>query len=106
MSRRNEIEARLRQHLEPDHLELEDESHRHSVPPGSESHFRAVVVSPAFAGKALLARHRLIHQTLGEVMQQIHALTLHTYTPQEWAARSGNTTESPPCLGGGKAQSA
>lgn len=51
-------------------------------------HFEATVVSEAFAGKALLARHRMVYATLGELMGgAIHALSLKTLTPEEAALR-------------------
>ena len=47
-------------------------------------HFEALVVSPAFAGKLPLARHRMVYATLGELMGgAIHALSLKTLTPEE-----------------------
>ena len=52
-------------------------------------HFEALVVSPAFAGKLPLARHRLVYATLGERMGgEIHALSLRTLTPEEAARGS------------------
>ena len=49
-------------------------------------HFEALVVSPAFAGKLPLARHRMVYATLGERMGgEIHALALKTLTPEEAA---------------------
>ena len=51
-------------------------------------HFEATVVSAAFAGKLPLARHRMVYGTLGSLMGgAIHALALHTLTPDEAAAR-------------------
>lgn len=51
-------------------------------------HFEATVISPAFAGKPPIARHRMVYATLGERMGgEIHALALRTLTPDE-AARS------------------
>ncbi len=51
-------------------------------------HFEADVVSPVFAGKLPLARHRLVYATLGELMGgEIHALSLNTLTPDEATAR-------------------
>jgi len=48
-------------------------------------HFEAVVVSDAFAGKSRVQRHQLVYQTLGDRMRQdIHALSMKTYTPEEW----------------------
>jgi acid stress-induced BolA-like protein IbaG/YrbA len=52
-------------------------------------HFEALVVSPAFAGKLPLARHRMVYATLGDLMGgAIHALSLKTLTPEE--ARKGS----------------
>ncbi len=52
-------------------------------------HFEARVVSPAFAGKLPLARHRLVYAALGDLMGgAIHALSLKTLTPEEAAARA------------------
>lgn len=49
------------------------------------THFEAVVVSEAFVGKNRVQRHQLVYQTLGDRMRQdIHALSMKTYTPQEW----------------------
>ena len=53
---------------------------------GDGSHFEALVVSEAFAGKSLLERHRMVYGTLGEHMRsEIHALSMRTLTPEEWA---------------------
>jgi stress-induced morphogen len=52
-------------------------------------HFEALVISPSFAGKLPLARHRMVYATLGELMGgAIHALALRTLTPEE-ASRGG-----------------
>lgn len=56
---------------------------------GDGTHFEATIVSPAFAGKNPLARHRLVYAALGEAMHSaIHALSMRTYTPEEWAAQT------------------
>lgn len=101
MSVQSTIEGKLAEALAPAHLEVLNESHRHNVPPGSESHFRVTIASDAFAGEALLARHRRVNRVLAEELAgPVHALALHTYTNEEWAARTASP-ESPPCLGGG-----
>ncbi len=85
------------------HLEILNESNRHNVPPGSESHFKLVLVSATFAGKTLLARHRLVNGILAEELSgRIHALSIHAYTDEEWRARMNDAPMSPPCMGGGK----
>jgi acid stress-induced BolA-like protein IbaG/YrbA len=53
-------------------------------------HFEALVISVAFAGKLPLARHRMVYATLGELMGgAIHALSLRTLTPDEFAQGGG-----------------
>lgn len=102
MSVEDDIIEKLQSTLNPDHLEVINESHMHNVPPGSESHFKVVVVADEFEGKMLVARHRLINKALAdELAGPIHALALHTMTPAEWAEK-GAAPQSPPCLGGGK----
>lgn len=54
------------------------------------SHFEAVIVSSAFEGKRLVQRHQLVYAALGDRMrEEIHALSMKTLTPQEYAARPG-----------------
>ena len=52
------IESQLRGQLEPEHLAILNESNKHNVPPGSESHWNIVIVSAQFRGTTLVARHR------------------------------------------------
>jgi len=102
MSVQSVIEQKLTAEIHPSHLQVINESGNHNVPPGSESHFKVVIVSDAFTGKPLLARHRLINQVLADELQnQIHALALHTYTDGEWQ-ETQQAPDSPPCHGGGK----
>lgn len=52
---------------------------------GDGSHFEAVVVSEEFAGKSRVQRHQRVYQALGDRMrEEIHALSMKTFTPQEW----------------------
>ena len=103
MNTKQTIEEKLRETLSPQYLEVVNESHMHNVPEGSESHFKVVLVSEAFGGKSLLARHRLVNSALSEELKGgVHALALHTMTPGEWRDKQGDALESPPCLGGGK----
>lgn len=56
---------------------------------GDGSHFEAVIVSPEFAGKRLIARHQLVYKALGERMKsEIHALSMRTLTPDEYNANA------------------
>ena len=86
---REQIEAKLRAAFDPMYLEVVDESYRHNVPAGSESHFKVVLVSDRFTGERFLNRHRMIYGTLTEELSNtVHALALHTYTIKEWEALS------------------
>ena len=101
MSKQTIIEQKLTSAFSPEFVEVLNESHAHNVPAGSESHFKVTVVSNEFTGKALIARHRAVNQVLAqELAGQVHALALHTLTPDEWFARAGRTQDSPQCLGG------
>lgn len=52
---------------------------------GDGTHFEAIVVSNEFADKMLIDRHKLVYSTLGDAMKEdIHALSLKTYTPDQW----------------------
>lgn len=104
MTIQSDIERKLAEGMQPLHLEVINESGNHNVPPGSESHFKVVIVSNDFEGKMLIKRHRMINELLAdELKNKIHALALHTYTEQEWKEANGNAPMSPPCLGGSKA---
>jgi len=98
----NFIHQRLQAAFQPVYQEVINESHGHSVAPGSETHFKVIVVADEFAGRNSVQRHRLVYGALAEALAQgVHALAIHTYTPEEWQARSG-APDSPPCLGGSK----
>lgn len=83
----DDIKKRLNA-LAPSRLELLDESAQHAghagAAPGGNTHWKLTIVSAAFAGKPTLARHRMIYQALGELMQQpIHALAISAKAPGE-----------------------
>lgn len=87
MSTADSIRARLAV-LEPESLELEDESERHrghaGYRLGGGSHWRLTIVARAFAGKPTVARHRMVYAALGELMQHpIHALAIQARAPDE-----------------------
>lgn len=97
---REQIEAKLRAAFDPMYLEVVDESYRHNVPAGSESHFKVVLVSDRFTGERFLNRHRMIYGTLTEELSStVHALALHTYTIKEWEGLQDTVFASPPCRG-------
>jgi BolA protein len=74
--------------LSPVQLELLDESAKHAghtgAKPGGNTHWKLTIVSAAFAGNSTLARHRMIYEALGELMQDpIHALSISAKAPGE-----------------------
>ena len=96
------ITEKLQTALIPDHLDVINESHMHNVPPGSESHFKVVVVSNEFDGQPRVKRHQTVNGILQkELRDDIHALSMMTLTPDEWTARGEQIMESPECHGGG-----
>ncbi|HLP97283.1 MAG TPA: BolA/IbaG family iron-sulfur metabolism protein [Sideroxyarcus sp.] len=68
----------IQQGLQCEHIEVE----------GDGRHFEAVIVSKAFEGKGMLQRQRLVFQILGDKMEIIHALSMKTFTPEQWAEQA------------------
>jgi len=100
MNIQSTIEKKLAENIECKHLEVVNESSSHNVPPGSESHFKVIVVSSDFDEMKLITRHRKISALLAdELSQSVHALAIHTYTELEWHEKNGDAPMSPPCLG-------
>ncbi len=104
MTMQQTIESKLNSSFSIEHLAIENESHMHNVAPGSESHFKVTIVSEDFRELMLIKRHRLVNKALELELQTIHALALHTMTPDEWLTRAGKVADSPQCRGGGKNQ--
>lgn len=75
----DELKTIISTHLACDHIELE----------GDGRHWYATIVSEAFSGKRLIQRHQQVYATLGSKIQndEVHALSMKTYTPQEWQAQ-------------------
>lgn len=98
------IEQKLLSAFDPVFLDVVNESHMHNVAPGSQSHFKVVIVTNAFDGMRLLNRHRAVNAILAEELaEKIHALALHTYTPGEWYEYyAEKPPASPKCFGGSK----
>jgi BolA protein len=73
--------------LEPDLIELYDESGEHVGHAGAASgggHYQLIIVSRRFEGQSRVARHRLVYDALSEMMQtRIHALAITALTPEE-----------------------
>ncbi len=104
MTVQENIEEKILASLTPTYLDVINESHMHSVPPGSESHFKLVIVSAEFENQSRLQRQRKVNEILArELKEDLHALSMETHTAQEWEQRGGKTLDSPLCHGGGKA---
>ena len=86
MTRVERLSERLRT-LEPEHLEIIDDSHRHAGHAGAadgRGHFTVVVVSKRFAGMNTVRRHRLVYEVVGDMMiTDIHALSIQALAPGE-----------------------
>ena len=97
------IEDKVLEAFKPQFIELLNESHMHSVPKNSETHFKLTLVADSFDGMNKVKRHQAVYQQLSEELEgPVHALALHLYTPEEWQARHGEIPASPQCLGGSK----
>jgi BolA protein len=81
------IRERLTAALSPEQLDIIDESHLHAGHPGARGgggHFNVTIVSNAFEGENMLARHRMVYDALGDAMKsEIHALSIKAHTPKE-----------------------
>jgi BolA protein len=85
------VAAEIRQRLaalDPVEIELADESEQHrghaGYQAGGNTHWRLSIVSPRFAGQPVVARHRMVYQALGTLMQHpIHALAITARSPEE-----------------------
>lgn len=81
LSMQTRIEEKLRGGIQLDHFEITDTSGN------CGSSFAVVIVSPAFAKKMTLARHKLVNQLLADEISQLHAFSQTTLTPDQWAAQ-------------------
>jgi BolA protein len=77
---KDEIEARLTAAFAPTALDVVNESHKHAGHSGDdgsgESHFRIVIRAVGFAAMSRVARHRAVHQALGDLNTRVHAIAL------------------------------
>jgi BolA protein len=88
VSVKSRIENKLDAAFRPESLTVADESHLHAghagARPGGETHFRVTLVSPAFAGKSRIERHRMVNSALAEELAgPVHALAVHAFAPGE-----------------------
>ena len=92
------IEKKVKDTYALSHYEIINESSMHNVPPNAETHFKVVLVSDEFQNLKLIERHRKLNELLkDELANGIHALSLHLFTQDEWAAKEEQAKESPLC---------
>ena len=85
----SEVQHFIAQGLTCEHLEVE----------GDGRHFFATIVSHEFDGASRVARHQRVYKALGDRMrEQIHALSMKTLTPAEWAATAGGVSLAQPAV--------
>ncbi len=73
-----QVKSYIEQGLACEHVSVEGDGH----------HFEAVIVSAAFSGKNKVQQHQIVYRALGDRMrEEIHALSMQTYTPEDWAKR-------------------
>ena len=92
----NQIIEIINDKLSPSVLNIINESFMHNVPTGSESHFKLIVVSDEFKDLTNVKRHQLIYRTLNEIMEEIHALSIHAFDEKEYNANPV-VIDSPNC---------
>jgi stress-induced morphogen len=73
-----QLEMKLKEHLEPVYLKVED------ISDGCGSKYNVLIVSNKFEGQSLLNRQRLVNTIIANEMKQIHAFTQKCVTPQQW----------------------
>jgi acid stress-induced BolA-like protein IbaG/YrbA len=79
MADRKSIEEAIRGAIDCSHVDVRGDD---------GVHFEALIVSPAFAGVNRVRRHQMVYAALGDRMrEEIHALSMHTLSPEEWASR-------------------
>jgi BolA protein len=103
VDRQKRIQAMVSEAVNVAYIDLINESHKHSVPENSETHFKLTLVSHDFDKMSKVARHQKVYGAVSVLMQEgLHALALHTYSPDEWALLKQQIPESPDCMGGSK----
>ena len=79
MTTPEQLQGYIQSGMQCDHVEVKGDGH----------HFEAVIVSPLFRGKNKVQQHQVVYKALGDRMrEEIHALSMQTLTPEDWAARS------------------
>ena len=93
----NTIKNVLIDEFNPSILSITNESYMHNVPEGSESHFKVILVSDSFKDVPKIKQHQTIYKALGNIMNQIHALSIHSFDKEEFK-HNPMIIDSPNCV--------
>ena len=93
---KNIIKDILIESFDPSVLSVINESNMHNVPEGSESHFKVILVSNNFKNIKNIERHQAVYKSLKNVMESIHALSIHTFDESEYK-ENPQSIDSPNC---------
>lgn len=100
MTFQEKLEAKLKERLHPTHMKVENESHKHNVPPNSHTHYKITIVADIFTSLTKVQRHRMVYEIFLEELQEgLKALSIWALTPKEFEQYK-EPFASPPCLGG------
>lgn len=98
-----ELRSRIQEAFPQAQVLLENESYKHNVPDGSETHFVMTLVADEFDAMPRVKRHQAVYGLVSDLLEgPVHALALHLYSPQQWVQRHQQSPNSPECLGGGR----
>ena len=78
-------------------IDIINESHLHNTPLNSETHFKLIIVTDDFVGLKLIERHKKVHKVLAGLLDNIHALSMHLFTSEEFKDNKSDL-ESPQCV--------
>lgn len=96
------LNEKFTQVFHPSYLKVINESPKHHGPEDAETHFNVTIVSENFLGLSLVKRHQSVYSLVNKEMEEgLHALSLHTFTPEEWEKKQGTPEpQTPACRGG------
>ena len=92
----NKIINTLNESLNISSLKIVNESYMHNVPEDAESHFKIVIVSNDFSNLSQIQRHKLVYKHLGNIMDDIHALSIQSFNEVEFKLNP-TILDSPEC---------
>ena len=92
----DKIKERLLKNIQCIHLEVVDESPNHGGYDGSVSHIKIIIVSDEFNDQSLINRHKLVYKAMGDLVAQIHAISIVSKTSNQWE-ESNEYPSSPEC---------